>query len=180
MYNFLMRLHVSRKHHPWPHAAAAAAAVPSGSPMGDASITAGPPADNGSSIAAAAAAAAKRLPQAPVTTSATFLSGRGEPAKLPLSTRLGALLPPPRLVACGLQLLASLLYVSLYVWSTYIPASPGGLRHLLDLGLCCFFAAELTARVSGWNPYVGRVGGSCYALLCVNERIWLSKTSRNV
>ena len=117
--------------------------------MGDLSTAAEPPTDN--SAAVAAAAAGEQLQQA-VTIPTAFLSVRGEAARsLPFSARLGALLPPPRLIACGLQLLASLLYVTLYVWSTYTPAPPGGVRHLLDLGLCCFFAAELVARVSCWN-----------------------------
>ena len=52
-----------------------------------------------------------------------------------------------RLISFVLQLIASLLSVVLYVWSTYSAATPGGFRHLLDLGLCCFFATELGLRV---------------------------------
>ena len=45
------------------------------------------------------------------------------------------------------QVVASLLFVVLYVWSTYSTPQPGSLRHSLDILLCGIFAAEFVARL---------------------------------
>jgi len=62
--------------------------------------------------------------------------------------RVGSGLGGGRFVSFVMQLLASLLSIMLFIWSTYDAATPGSLRHLMDLGLCCFFATELGFRVS--------------------------------
>jgi hypothetical protein len=56
--------------------------------------------------------------------------------------------PDVRLVVQGGQLVASLLFIVLYVWSTYSPALPGSARHQLDLLLCLVFACDYVFRVA--------------------------------
>jgi len=46
------------------------------------------------------------------------------------------------------QLIASLLFILLYVWSTYVPEAPGSWRYYLDLGLCCVFAVDYLYRIT--------------------------------
>ncbi|KAF8071241.1 Kcnt2 [Scenedesmus sp. PABB004] len=55
--------------------------------------------------------------------------------------------PEARLVLEGCQLLACLLFVLLYVWSTYSPVVPGEPRWWLDMGLCLVFAADWAQRL---------------------------------
>jgi hypothetical protein len=56
--------------------------------------------------------------------------------------------PDVRLVVQSAQLLASLLFIVLYVWSTYTPALPGSPRHQLDLLLCLVFACDYVFRIA--------------------------------
>lgn len=46
------------------------------------------------------------------------------------------------------RLVASLLFILLYVWSTYVPEAPGSWRHWLDLVLCCVFAVDYVYRIT--------------------------------
>ena len=46
------------------------------------------------------------------------------------------------------QLAASLLFILLYIWSTYAPEAPGSWRHWVDVGLCCVFAVDYAYRVA--------------------------------
>lgn len=56
--------------------------------------------------------------------------------------------PDVRLVVQGGQLVASLMFIVLYVWSTYSPALPGSARHQLDLLLCLVFACDYVFRIA--------------------------------
>jgi hypothetical protein len=60
------------------------------------------------------------------------------------------------------QLVASLLFILLYVWSTYVPEEPGGWRSWLDLALCCVFAADYLYRIT-----VGAHGGGMGCTACL-------------
>ena len=46
------------------------------------------------------------------------------------------------------QLGASVLFVVLYIWSTYVPPAVGSLRNVLDVFLCAVFALEYALRVA--------------------------------
>lgn len=46
------------------------------------------------------------------------------------------------------QLAASVLFILLYVWSTYVPEAPGSWRYWLDLVLCCVFFADYVYRIT--------------------------------
>lgn len=61
-----------------------------------------------------------------------------------LRTRLLRLDGHVVLEAC--QIGASLLFILLYIWSTYSTAAVGSWRYCLDLGLSCFFAADYCSR----------------------------------
>ncbi len=52
-----------------------------------------------------------------------------------------------RLVLEGAQLAASLLFIGLYVHSTYHPMLPGTPLYWLDVVLCCIFAADYVHRL---------------------------------
>ncbi|KIZ04242.1 Potassium channel subfamily T member 2, partial [Monoraphidium neglectum] len=53
-----------------------------------------------------------------------------------------------RAVLEAAQLGASVLFILLYVWSTYVPEAPGSWRYWLDLGLCAFFFADYVYRIT--------------------------------
>ena len=59
-----------------------------------------------------------------------------------------------RLVGSVAQLLASVAFIVLYIWSTYETPAPGSWRHVLDVGLALVFALEYVTRIkageSGW------------------------------
>ena len=48
----------------------------------------------------------------------------------------------------ALQLFSSLLFVVLYVWSTYSIPHRGSVRYNLDLALSCFFAIDYVLRLA--------------------------------
>ena len=48
----------------------------------------------------------------------------------------------------AMQLFSSLLFVVLYVWSTYSIPVKGSLRYNLDFGLSCFFAVDYLLRLA--------------------------------
>lgn len=52
------------------------------------------------------------------------------------------------------QIVASLLFVVLYVWSTYSAPSHSSWRYKLDLSLCVLFAVEYAFRVLVRVPVV--------------------------
>ena len=45
------------------------------------------------------------------------------------------------------QMAASLVFVGLYIWSTYTPAPRGSWRHGADLALSALFAGDLVLRL---------------------------------
>ncbi|WIA12208.1 hypothetical protein OEZ85_012277 [Tetradesmus obliquus] len=55
--------------------------------------------------------------------------------------------PESKLLLEGVQLGACLLFILLYIWSTYSPVVPGGGRWWCDLLLCMVFAADYTHRI---------------------------------
>ena len=63
------------------------------------------------------------------------------------SVRETAQLPFVRALMQLGQVVASLAFVVLYVWSTYSTPVPGSLRHSADILLCGVFAAEFVARL---------------------------------
>ena len=56
----------------------------------------------------------------------------------------------PTIVAANqaLQLCSSLLFVVLYVWSTYNYPIRGSLRYNVDIALSCFFAVDYFLRLA--------------------------------
>ena len=49
---------------------------------------------------------------------------------------------------CLLQLTISVLYVVLYIWSTYDDPTHGSARWVMDRMCCCFFAFDYVMQVS--------------------------------
>jgi hypothetical protein len=65
-----------------------------------------------------------------------------------------------RAVLEAAQLGASVLFILLYVWSTYVPEAPGSWRYWLDLGLCAFFFADYVYRITvRWPGWAGDQAG---------------------
>lgn len=56
------------------------------------------------------------------------------------------ILPPVAAPHPPLQFACSLLFVVLYIWSTYSPPPPASFRYQLDVGLCVFFGLEYLHR----------------------------------
>ena len=72
-------------------------------------------------------------------------------------------LPEVRALLQAFQVMASMLFVVLYVWSTYSTPAPGSMRYNVDMLLCAVFAAEFIARfVVGCPPSV-RLGSPLYS-----------------
>ena len=62
-------------------------------------------------------------------------------------------LPEVRALLQAFQVVASMLFVVLYVWSTYSTPAPGSLRYNADMLLCAVFAAEFIARFVVRRPH---------------------------
>ena len=60
--------------------------------------------------------------------------------------------PAGRAAAQALSVGSSLLFVALYVWSTYSPPPPGSARAAADAGLCVVFAADYIIRLARTQP----------------------------
>lgn len=67
-------------------------------------------------------------------------------AVAPRKTKLR--MPSTRVLWQSAQLAASMVFVVLYVWSTYTPPEPHSLRAGMDVALCALFAADYALRFS--------------------------------
>ena len=76
-------------------------------------------------------------------------------------------LPEVRALTQAFQVVASMLFVVLYVWSTYSTPAPGSLRYNVDMLLCAIFAAEFIARFVVGHPPSAHLGCSQASLAVI-------------